>query len=66
MSMENDPTLEAIKKALSVGRELDSVADCELLERTLWKTPYMGQLKQKTRTGKRGPAPLGNQYTEAL
>lgn len=66
MTMQNATTFDAIKKALSEGRELDAVADRELLERTLWKTPYMGPVQPKTRTGKRGPAPRGNRYTEAL
>lgn len=64
--MENAPTFEAIKKALSEGRELDGVADLELLERTLCKTPYMGPVTRKTRAGNRGPVPLGSQYSDAL
>ena len=73
--MENDPTFEAIKKALSGGRELDGVADRELIERLLALKSddpaavnghYMGPPKPKARTGTRGPTPTGNQYTEAL
>lgn len=63
-----DATLDAINKALSPGqgRELDGAADRELLERTIFKTPYMGPMQLKTRAGKRGPAPRGNQYFYAL
>lgn len=66
MTKEVDLTYEAIKKALSEGRDLDGIADRELLERTLCKTPYMGPVTRKTRTGKRGPVPLGSQYSDAL
>lgn len=41
------------------------VPDRAFLLRVLSKTPYMGPLKKKVRTGKRGPVSLGNQYTDA-
>lgn len=41
------------------------IPDRAFLLRVLSKTPYMGPLVKKVRTGKRGPVPLGNQYTDA-
>jgi hypothetical protein len=52
---------ELIKVALQ--RHMPTNRDFWL--RVLAKIPYMGPVRKKKRVGKRGPVPLGDQYTDA-